>query len=42
VSARFTSEIEGYYCERYPLGSSKPYEPAIREAAQRASRRGLL
>jgi hypothetical protein len=42
VSARFTSEIEGYYCERLPLRTDKPYEPAIREAAQRASRRGLL
>lgn len=42
VSARFTSEIEGYYCERLPLRTDKPYEPAIREAAQRAGRRGLL
>lgn len=42
VSARFTSEIEGYYCERLPLRTDKPYEPAIREAAQRATRRGLL
>jgi hypothetical protein len=42
VLARWSSEPQDFYAERYPLSTTRDYQPALREAARLASRRGYL
>lgn len=42
VLARFGEEPQDFYAERYPLSTTRDYQPALREAARLASRRGYL
>jgi hypothetical protein len=40
VIARWSSEPQDFYSARYPLSTTRDYQPALREAALKASQRG--
>lgn len=40
VLARWSSEPQDFYVAKYPLSTTRDYQPALREAALKASQRG--